>query len=205
MRKVFFSNMFGQKLNPDNEYVSDDFDLKGKQYLFPLTYVLANNVDNGDEVLVVTSVEKGNEVSHGARDNYELYKAEVKTVVDAVNATVMFEEIWTDDEYDVTTGKKFFTQAASFIHDNDKIYADITFGIKIFSVTSFIALTYVVRANKNVSMEHLIYSWKYSSAICPEKAKFSKIYDVTSLFYLNEIAGQLNEGDRQAMDKMLDF
>lgn len=194
--------MLGQKL-VENEYISDDFDLKGQQFYFPMTYLLNNNVSKGDKVLVLTAVEKGNDINHISLDNYEKYKAEVNKVVETKGVTAEFQEIMTDDEFTVFTGKGFFKEIVKFLQDDDSLYADFTFGIKIFTISMFIALNYVVSANKNVNIKHIIYSWKYSSAVTPEKAKQSKIYDVTSLFFINSIAAQLNEGDRKSIDKML--
>lgn len=194
--------MFGHELL-ENEYVSDDFELHGEQYLFPLTYLIRNNVKAGDEVVVITAVEKG-DVNHCvARDNYEKYKSEVKSIADKLNVNIEFKEIWTDDEFTVAANRDFFKNVVRLIRDDDIIYADLTFGIKIFSVSQFIALAYVARANKNVEIKHIIYAWKYSSMVETKNAKESKIYDVTSLFFLNEIAGKLSAGDRSAMDKML--
>lgn len=202
MRKVFISIMYGQKM-PANEYVSDDFELHGKQYMFPLTYLVANNIQKGDNVLVLTSVEVGNNQHHQSRDNYERYKNEVRNIGDSIGANIEFQEIWTKDEFTVKTGREFFKSVAQAIEDGDRIYADLTFGIKIFSISAFIALAYVARANVDVDVQNVIYAWKYSSAISAIDAKKSKIYDVTSLFYLNQMAGKLSEGDRTTMDKLL--
>lgn len=202
MRKVFFSVMFGQELL-ENEYVSDDFDLKGKQYLFPITYLVRNNVKSGDSVLILTSVEKGNEQYHRSRDNYRKFQKEVQGVLETVGVKAVFKEIWTDDEFTATTSRNYFKEVVRFFADDDVLYADITFGIKIFNIASLFALAYVAKANSNVDVKHIVYAWKYSSAVDIAKAKLSKIYDVTSLFYLNQIAGTLNEGDRSKMDKIL--
>lgn len=195
------SMMFGQDL-VQNEYKSEDFDLEDRQFLFPLTYIIKNNATKDDEIEIVTVVEKGNDERHKSRDNYELFKEEVNTVLAENNASAQFKEIYIDTTFDVKSSKRYFKEVVDSVKEGDAVFADVTFGIKIFTISMFVALNYAAQGTKDVEVDTIIYAWKYNSTIKAEDAKESVIYDVTSLFYLNAIAGQISDGERAIADKL---
>ena len=57
----------------------------------------------------------------------------------------------------------------------------------------------------NARVESVVYAQKYKGQGDAEATNVSKIYDITSLFYLNEIAGNLHAGEKGSADKMLDL
>ena len=91
------------------------------------------------------------------------------------------------------------------IKDGDKIYADITFGMKVYTLSMFIAMAYAAKAGINISAETIIYSMKYSGTEEAKNVNTAKIYDLTSLFYLNAIAGEAAAGDKAGLDDLLKF
>lgn len=72
------------------------------------------------------------------------------------------------------------------IGDNEILHACITFGTKPLPIIIFMALNYIYKVKNNTDIETIIYGTRYSG----DQSKFS-IYDVTSLFYTNEIFMQL--------------
>lgn len=54
MRKVFLSASLISKMDLEKptKYISDDFDLGDKAYNFPMSYLIADNVENGDNIVI---------------------------------------------------------------------------------------------------------------------------------------------------------
>lgn len=204
MRKVFLSVMLLQKLQPTN-YVSDDFKLSEEKYNFPISYIIEQNINTGDEAEVITVVERGTGSANTAAENYNTYKDEVAGIVKSRQGKVHFTEITVNKEFDSLTFNKFFKEVANKITDGDSIYADITFGMKPYSLSMFIALAYASKAAENVEVEDIIYAMKYSGTEYADQVNTSKIYDLTGLYHLNAIAGNAMNGQKNELDKILNF
>ena len=198
MRKVFLWSIILGRYE-QTKYISDDFDLPVKDYGFSMSYCLDMNVEQGDSVIVITAITEGSL----AQENYRNFTAEAQAILMEKQAKYEFITVTQTERFEGHTINSFFKDIAELIQDEDKIYADITFGIKPYTFSMFIAMAYAVRAAKNVSVETVIYALKYSGK--NEKEQNSKICDLTSLFYLNEIAGQMRSGDKPAADRMLNF
>lgn len=204
MRKVFMSMMLLQEAKP-TEYISEDFNLVKENFVFPLTYIIAENVVEGETITVITGVERQVGNFQQSVENYKLYQEEVKKVVEQRNAEVEFVEFWLEKDFDSLTFNKFFKKVAGSINEGDVVYIDITFGMKPYTISLFVALNYVAKVCNDVEIENVIYAQKYSGSEKPENVNKSIIYDLSGLFHLNELAGNVRKGDRAVADRMLDF
>lgn len=77
--------------------------------------------------------------------------------------------------------------------------------MKVYTLSMFIAMAYAAKAGINISAETIIYSMKYSGTEEAKNVNTAKIYDLTSLFYLNAIAGEAAAGDKAGLDDLLKF
>ncbi|MDO4922195.1 MAG: TM1812 family CRISPR-associated protein [Phascolarctobacterium sp.] len=204
MRKVFVSVMLLGKLNP-TDYVSEDFELSTQHFDFPLSYIINNEVQEGDEVEIITAVEHGSGSVQQASDNYAKFHEEVNTLLSQRQAKVHFEEIAINKEFEAETFTKFFKEITLLVRDNDLIYTDVTFGMKVYTLSMFIALAYAVKAAVGAEMRCVLYSQKYTGTDAALDKNTSKLCDVTSLFYLNAIAGNAKSGQKQDLDKLFDI
>ena len=215
MRKVFLSTMLLSEMKPEDPtyYTSDDFKLSENRYDFPLTYVVDNKVKPNDEVIVITAVEQDVDgKQNNATVNYGKYKEEVGKILQERNTNFKFEEIPLTTEFDSLTFNRFFKQVSVLINDNDQLFVDVTFGMKPYSISMFVAVAYAEKAARNIDVDTIIYAQKYSgfsrAKTAEEKAKDpskSRIYDITGLFYLNAIAGNARPGQKNKLDKALEL
>ena len=215
MRKVFLSTMLLNELRPEDPtyYTSDDFILSENRYDFPLTYVIDNKVEPNDEVVIITAVQQdSNDKVNNAPINYKKYKQEVEKILEERNVNFKFEEIPLTEEFNSLTFNKFFKQVSQLIDDNDQLFVDVTFGMKPYCISMFVAVAYAEKAAENVDVDTIIYAQKYSgfrrAKTAEEKAKDpskSRIYDITGLFYLNAIASNVKSGQKNKIDKALDL
>ena len=201
MRKVFLSASLISKIDLEKptKYISDDFDLKDKNYNFPLSYIIADNVQNGDTVAIITAVMQ----TEIPKKNYELYKQEVYDIVKDKQIDIEFIEIKQETEFNSLTFNHFFKEVADLIHDEDMLFADITFGMKCYSISMFIAMAYATKAGRNVEMDTIIYAQRFSGN--REDGITSKIYDLTGLFSLNTLASNARSGQKEGLDDLLNF
>lgn len=215
MRKIFLSTMLLAAINPEDPtyYESDDFVLCDTQYNFPISYVIDGCVEPGDTVVIITAVEQNEDgKQNNAVINYGMYQKEVQEILKNRNVLLQFEEIPLYKDFDSSTFNTFFKQVSALIQDEDILYTDITFGMKPYSISMFVAIAYAAKAAHDVRVDTVIYAQKYSgfsrAKTAEEKAKDptkSKIYDITSLFYLNVIAGNAAAGQKAGLDHLLNF
>lgn len=211
MRKVFISNMLLAPLDREKKtyYLSDDFDLRQNQYVFPLTYIIDDAAKNGDTIIVVTAIEQhDNNVRNHAAENYGVFQTEINQLLSPRGIQAQFIEIPIASTFDSTTFNLFFKQIADTIQDGDILYSDVTFGLKPFSISMFVALAYGAKAAQNVEVEAVIYAKKYDGTI-PQALQGgyipSTIYDITNLYYLNTLAGNAKPGQKEGLDSILGF
>ena len=88
MRKVFISSVMIQTIKPEDAAVfqSRDFDLGDEQHFAPISYLMDMNIEEGDDVLVITGVTD-NELP---RKNYALLKADMEKILEKHHAKAEF-------------------------------------------------------------------------------------------------------------------
>lgn len=199
MRKVFLSTSLIGEIDPKNptKYISDDFELSSNNYQFPLSYIIENDIEDGDNVVIITAVTQ----TETPMQNYEVYKQEVLNIVKNKKIDIEFVEIKQAVEFDSLTFNQFFKEIANLIQDNDQLYVDFSFGMKPYTISMFVAVAYAEKAARNVDVDTIIYAQKYSGS--KVEGIISKVYDITGLFYLNAIAGNARPGQKHGLDKAL--
>ncbi len=206
MRKVFLSSMmlYGKTAT---KYTSRDFAVGDKQFYFPISYLINSEVQQGDEVLVLTAVEHAAAGAAQIRpqENYQDFQGEVKKILATRAASLTFAEIATTQCPDATSFTTFFKRITKYFKDGDEIYADFTFGLKAYTLAMFTAMTYVVRSAQNIKMRCMMYSQKYTGSTQPGTQQTAELLDISSIYYINEIAGNSYSGQREGLDKIFDM
>ncbi len=199
MRKVFISNIMLSKLT-DTKYVSDDFALGKRNYVFMLSYLVDLYVEENEEAAIILCHTK----EKTALENRESLKKEIAGILDGKHVKYTFTDIVQDVDFDASSFDAFFKKIAKELKDEDQLHMDVTFGLKPYSISMFIALAYAVKSARNAKLKVMTYAQKYRGESDVENTNVSKIYDITSLFYLNEMAANLHEGEKSHADKILD-
>ncbi len=207
MRKVFISTII---LNPISQitYESMDMDLGGKRFLLPISYLLDGNLDEGDDVLIITGIQQ----SDRPKANYELLEKELMGILEKHKAHATFVKIAEPDvnssereKNDSLTFSEFFRDIADNIQDGDKIYADMSYGLKCYTLAMFISLCYAVKACRDVEISNMIYADLYHGQEKDTKEKVVDIVDITALFHINTIISDARPGQKKDMDRFLKF
>ena len=204
MRKVFISAIKIKKEDTVPTFRSRDFDLGDKKFFAPISYLMDANLEDGDDVLVLTGITD----NANPRENYEeKLKPELERILEAHRAKYEFKEVTEPDPdkdrelMDSLTFSRFFQEVADCLQDGDRIYADMTFGMKCYTLGMFIAMAYAAKAGVDVDVERMIYSEFYRGN--EEREPASDIIDITSLFYINTMTSNAAPGQKKSMDNFL--
>ena len=199
MRKVFLAmTMLGKVMT--TKYISDDYDLGDARFDFPLSYIAKKNIKENDQVVFVTALGDG-EVE---KQNYEKFKDEIVAISKLKNVEPQFVKVDAGSEFDSLTFNLFFRKIFDLLQEDDRIYMDITFGMKPYTLSMFIAMAFAAKVSENIHVEEVVYSQKYTGAGA-DGVSTSKLYDLSSIFYLNSIGGNLQTGKRKDAEQLLDF
>lgn len=192
MRKVFLSTI-GLAEMDHFSFVSDDFDLNKSGYKFAWPHIMEQYVDDNDEVLVATIVQG----CHNA--NYDIYQEEVAEALVDKKAKISFCSIPEEKNYDSRSFHKAFKAVADIIEDEDLVYLDVGNGPMPYAFSSFVACNYAVKASHSAELGRVIYAEKNN------ENKQAKLYDMTGVFFLNQMAGTVRPEDREEVDNMLNM
>jgi len=148
-----------------------------KEHSFPIIPVINGYADNGEEIMLITIITENNH----AKTNYVTMKNAVDELAQEKNLKIRYVEISTPDDSNVEVQLGLFANLIDLINDNDTLYSDISYGTKVMNqlLTTGINYCYKVRRDLMIGcmaygeMEHL--------------TKKMKIYDITSLIYLDGI------------------
>ena len=208
VRKVFISTVPMQQTRSVKNR-SRDFELGDKEYKAPISYLLDANVRPGDDVLILTAA--------GTREwpqkNYQEWKNEFEEILKTRQVKARFEEITEpdfdrdnfnseQDNLDSLTFSQFFKDVADQIQDGDSIYADVTYGMKCYTIAMMIALQYVAKACKNTDVKAVIYA-QYFKGEQGKTPDCADLIDVTSLLYLSSMLANVEPGQKENMDSFL--
>lgn len=213
MRKVFLSSIFLNDLKNYGNYYSNELKMSKEPKKFFVSHIIDSNIEQGDEVVIITNIpgKVKNEVSKKsfnliAADNYNFFKQEVMQIMEShciSEEKVTFIEVVGDSEFSTMSCHTFFKKVAFELKEDDVLYIDITFGMKPYTFSMFIAAAYAVKAAMNIKVALVAYAERYDGSDSTLKEK-SIGYDLTSLFYLNEIAGNVEKGNKESTDKVFD-
>lgn len=170
---------------------------------FPINAILAGKLRKDDEVkvvLLITNTEKDNSLI-----NVQKFKDELNQINELIKAKISYEIIESTFEETKDVHEKRVRDMISKVENDSEIYADITFGQKPLPMLLMCVLTFAEKFC-NADIKKIIYGKvefvKHSDGkTCPENPA---IYDVTSLYYLNNLVGSMEAPSCLEAQKTLD-
>ncbi len=204
MRKVFLSNVIMGNMQPI-PYQSRDFDLGGKTFSVPICYLLDANIEPEDEVLIITGLTQ----TERLLKNYDTIKKEMEEILASHQAKGTFRTVDEPDadeerdKQDSLTFSTFLKEVSNLIQDGDRIYADMSYGLRIYTLATFIAISYALKAGLDVRLESMVYGQAFKG-----KERFPTavdIVDITALAHINAVISDAKPGQKKDLDKFLSF
>ena len=165
----------------------------------PINGILAKKMKNGEQVKAIYILTTGeNSLSV---ENMKIFKDELENINKEIGAVLSYETIDMDFNPTKQTYNKLITDLTDKIDENAEIYTDITFGHKPEILSLFCALRFVEEFRDAV-VDYIVYG----------KVEFNKetgnpenpmLYDITSLYYLFKLMGNIGNTDSKTASKML--
>ena len=145
---------------------------------FPIITLMANHINNNDEVKIITIVAKNSAIKTNAESNYQQFCRDANVLLDRKNIKLEFIEISMSNVSKSDSHRLLFQDIVNNLEDDDEIYTDITYGFKSTPIVIFSALNFSYKTKQNVDVRNIIYGNLYNGTreIKPE------IFDITSLF-----------------------
>ncbi len=185
MRKVFFASGFGKS----SSFKSRDFDIEGKSFSAPIYYLIDENIEAGDEVLVAIA----DTVS-------ESIKEEIRGILSARRVSGEIVELPINTERELLDSLSFsemIKAVSDLVRDGDILYADLTHGVRGYLLAMVVGLHYSARACRDVRIASVVYGQEYEDGV--------DIIDITALMYMLGIVSNVKAGDKARTDKFLSF
>ena len=193
MTKLVFINIPMKEMNKNEnklEYKKDENHNYKTKVIFPINAVLAENLTKEDKLKIVFLVTKTGKDS--SEKNIELYKEELKEINKNINAQYEYETIESSFEETNENNEIRLQRILSKVEQNQTIYADITYGQKSIPMILMCALNFAEKFY-NCDIKRIIYGKVEFNKHEDGKIYLenSQIYDVTPLYYLNNLIGSM--------------
>ena len=168
-------------------YESDNEKLRMMELVhFPVVALVNGYAEAGDEICVIVMLEEENET---CRENLKRCREELQEIANRKGVFCYFEEILVSRDESASAQLQTFRKLIDQMEDYDVLHACITFGTKPIPIVELMALNFAYKTRKEVTIACIAYgkiNWKGKNL--PGEGD---IYDVTALFYMNEVANLL--------------
>lgn len=152
---------------------------------FPVLPLIHGYVGSGETVEVVVLTTENHEI---ALANYRKIECEVISLCESIGASCTVCKIGIAFDETVEAHLETFKTLIGRISNGDIILVDTTYGSKCLAVVLMMAMNYAYRACKNCTIE----CYAYGSLDFRDGHPYGqRIYDITSLFLMDQIVNEL--------------
>ena len=167
---------------------------------FPIIPVIYSNANPDDEIEVILIMFD----YHETQLNRYYFQEELDEAQAAIGFTVKGGapvEITTSGAEDNETQIKLFRNLTACLSDGDTLFMCVTFGQKPLTIIQFMTLNYAYKIRKNIEIGAVVYGRWNNSLVSKDP---SVIYDVTSLFLLNDVISNLSNIKAPNAEELID-
>ena len=155
----------------------------------PIIPVIDSYTEDGEEIeiLAIASSQKYNdeELYINCRDQLKEFEEELSNICNRRYIKYNVKVLLTPFGETLDNHLDLFGDIISAVSDNDTLFVDITSGPKPMPIVQMIALNYCMKNKKNVMVECISYGE------IDHETKDRRLFDVTSLFYLDKVSDAL--------------
>ena len=161
--------------------------------------VLTKTLKKGEQLKVIYILTTGENSEY--EQNRKNFKDELEKINTEIGAVLSYDAVEIDFLPTKQTYNKLLTDLTEKIPENAEIFTDITFGFKPEILSLFCALRFVEEF-RDAIVQYIVYG----------KAEFNKetgqiehplLFDITSLYYLFKLIGNIGNADFETASKML--
>lgn len=161
---------------------------------FPVLPLIHGYVEAGDAVEILVLTTENHEI---ALRNYQTIECEVIRLCGGIGASCTVSRISVPFDETVESHLDTFKTLIGKISDGDTVLVDMTYGPKCLAIILMMAMNYGYRICKDCTIECFVYG---SLDFRDEHPCGKRIYDITSLFLMDQIVNELaKSGNRNPM------
>lgn len=161
---------------------------------FPVLPLIHGYVEAGDTVEIFVLTTENHEI---AAENYQTIECEVTSLCGEIGVSCVVSKIGVPFDETVETHLDTFKTLIGKISDGDTVLADMTYGPKCLAIILMMAMNYGYRVCKDCAIECFVYG---SIDFRDGHPCGRRIYDITSLFLMDQIVNELaKSGNRNPM------
>lgn len=161
---------------------------------FPVLPLIHGYVEAGDVVEILVLTTENHEI---ALRNYQTIECEVIRLCGGIGASCTVSRISVPFDETVESHLDTFKTLIGRISDGDTVLVDMTYGPKCLAIILMMAMNYGYRICKDCTIECFVYG---SLDFRDEHPCGKRIYDITSLFLMDQIVNELaKSGNRNPM------
>lgn len=148
---------------------------------FPIIPVINGYAEEGEEVEII--LIKSDNVNAELNEKY--LREEVRELEERKEIKVKISIVNTPYNETIDTQINLFMDLIDKLKDNDDIYVCATYGTKPTPIVEMMAVNYAYRVLENASIGSIVYGQ------CDHDTERMEIFDITSLFYMDEMVNNL--------------
>lgn len=201
--KIVFVNIPMKKASEPKHYPVDgnsEIEYEGK-VRFPINAVLAKSLKKGESVKIVKFITKDSKDNY--LENSRLFNEELDQLNQSIGANIQYNEIIEEYYEDLRTHENRFRKLINELEDGADILVDITYGQKTLPVLLFSALSFAEKFY-NANIQNIIYGKINYDSDNNIVEGSQKIYDITSLYYLNTLTASMEAPNGETAKEMID-
>ena len=172
-----------------------------KEVIYPINAILAEKLAKGDEVKVVLikSTPVNADKNTSSENNIDIYKEELNEINAGIGAKIDYEVIESDFKETKENHETRYREMLAKIEQNCELFVDMTYGPRLIPMILMCVLNFAEKFF-NADIRSIIYGkveFVNGKAINPE------LYDVTSLYYLNNLTNVMEaENGKEALEAL---
>lgn len=152
---------------------------------FPILCAMNGYVGYGEHIEIVTISIENDKQDSVTSANYQLFLSQLKRLAEAKGFSYeIVRNIIKKEDDSRDTLIKTYSELIESVSDNDQLFACVTFGTKPVSTLTVMALHYAYRVKEKVDICAIVYGGQRFSI--DSNNEVAELYDVTSLFYIDE-------------------
>ncbi len=161
---------------------------------FPVLPLIHGYVEAGDTVEIFVLTTENHEI---ALRNYQTIEREITSLCGEIGASCTVSKIGVPFDETVESQLNTFKMLIDKISDGDTVLVDMTYGPKCLAIILMMAMNYGYRICKDCTIECFVYG---SLDFRDGHPCGKRIYDITSLFLMDQIVNELaKSGNRNPM------
>ena len=171
-----------------------------KAHSLPILNAVNNFTEKGEEIEVIFIIGENEDI----KKNLGSVESFLDELVLERELKCRKKYIYYRDSDDITVMLELYGNLIRCCDDDDEIYSCITYGTKPVPIVQMMAMRYAFHVKKNVYIGMIVYGKAHGNKQNEDSEKIFDIYDMTSLFYIDDLSEKFSRMAVKDPEKILE-